>query len=188
MRDMRSNQRVLLFSTVLSAIIACSGSPEGEENEGEITTAGGEGEDTTADAVETDPCAPSEGVPCEDEGTREVGGPDAGVADAGVANDAAVSDAGEPADPEEAWRQRVARGRVAFNRTCDTCHPGGEEDIGPNIRRIGWATERMVRQIRRGGGRMRPIPPRRLPDERIDDLMAFLSTMGTVRGVERPGQ
>ena len=93
---------------------------------------------------------------------------------------------GTTEDPAEAWRQRVRRGRQTFDRFCDTCHPGGEEDIGPTIRRIHFPVARMQRQIRQGSGRMRPIPPGRLPDDRIDDLMAYLSTIGAVRGVERP--
>jgi hypothetical protein len=33
---------------------------------------------------------------------------------------------------------------------------------------------------------MRPIPQRRLPDRYMDELMAYLSTLRTVTGVQRP--
>jgi hypothetical protein len=199
MLAMRANRWALLSGAVLW--LACGGGGgDAETTGGEGDTSGGEGDVATADPVETDPCAPSEGVPCE-EGTET---PDAGTAREGVAEGGETGEGtgeeegGEEgtedtteeddpeADPQVRWRRRVARGRAAFNRTCDTCHPGGEEDIGPDIRRIRWNVERMTRQIRRGGGRMRPIPPARLPEDRVEDLMAFLSTMGSVRGVERP--
>lgn len=92
----------------------------------------------------------------------------------------------EGEDPAMVWRQMVGRGRSVFRQACDTCHPGGEADIGPGIKGLGYSVERMTRQIRRGSGRMRPIPPARLPDRYMGDLMAYLSVLRTVRGVERP--
>lgn len=119
---------------------------------------------------------------------------DAGViaiADAGstAATDGAVvatdGDGGGPT-PEERWRAMIRRGRSRFNSVCSTCHPGGNADIGPRIRGVGFSTSRMRRQIRSGSGRMRPIGPGRLSESAMEDLFAYLSTMGAVRGVQRP--
>jgi mono/diheme cytochrome c family protein len=76
---------------------------------------------------------------------------------------------------------QLAAGRQRFDHACGRCHPGGEEDIGPRLRNINWAEDRMLRQIRNGGGRMRPIPPARLPDSEIPALMAYMRTLHAVR-------
>ncbi len=86
----------------------------------------------------------------------------------------------------EAWQALVRRGRQRFTAICDTCHPGGDEDIGPRIIGKSFSIDRMRQQIRNGSGRMRPIPVRRLADEDLDALFAYLSTIRAVRGVERP--
>lgn len=174
----------------LSVAIACGGG-EAPSSGGATTTAGG------GEQVESPP-------PAGDDAGPETTEMDAGVApqaaDAGAmaAADAAVAtsedaggatadaDGGAGPTPEERWRAMVRRGRSRFNSVCGTCHPGGGEDIGPRIRGIGWSTSRMRRQIRSGSGRMRPIPPGRLGEADMENLFAYLSTMGSVRGVARP--
>ena len=72
-------------------------------------------------------------------------------------------------------------GRQRFNRACGRCHPGGREDIGPSLLGKNWAEDRMTRQIRRGGGRMRPINPNKLPNADLPALMAYLRSIHAVR-------
>ena len=118
--------------------------------------------------------------------TGETTGSGDTTAAAATTDSADSSEPAEPAvDPALAWRQRVGRGRSVFRQTCDTCHPDGEADLGPGIRGLGFSVERMTRQIRRGSGRMRPIGPNKLPDRYLGDLMAYLSVLRAVRGVER---
>jgi hypothetical protein len=191
----------LLLALLLAS---CGGAAE------ETVDEGGDGETTSGGDVATnggetdplDPCAESDEAPCEEAET------DAGDADGGEdGEDGEDGEAGEEGEdgeaaargteggedggeddmtPQERWRAQVRVGRRWFNRRCDTCHPGGEEDIGPNIRGIRWPVARMRRQIRQGSGRMRPIPPARLPNMRMDEVMVYLSTIGAVRGVSRP--
>ncbi|MCA9581618.1 MAG: c-type cytochrome, partial [Myxococcales bacterium] len=83
--------------------------------------------------------------------------------------------------PTEITPEILANGEDLFDRYCDTCHPGGEEDIGPNLRGIRWTVGAMETQIRDGSGKMKPIPSSRLSDEGLPDLMAFLLQMEAVR-------
>lgn len=185
-------QRIWLVLALgaVTAFAACGGG--GAETEGEAeadVTAGGE-DDLAADASATEGGAAGEGA------TRE--GPDAAEGEGAAGEEGAggeggeataegeATEGGEAADPEEQWRAKVRVGRQWFNRACGTCHPGGDEDLGPRIIGKNLPVARMRHQIRNGTGRMRPIPPQRLPDRVMDELMAYLSTIRAVRGVERP--
>jgi mono/diheme cytochrome c family protein len=116
------------------------------------------------------------------------------VTDAGGAGgDAAVNDAragartggrtgtGTTAAGAGGGGGNVANGRAAFQRTCNRCHPNGEEDTGPRINNINWAEARMRTQVRQGSGGMRPIPVSRLSDADLTDLLAYLRTTHAVR-------
>lgn len=146
--------------------------------EDDETTAGGERAD--ADLADDDGDeADAEDALAEDEADDD-------ASDEDDAESAAVDEADEGPDPRVVWRRKVRRGRRVFERVCGVCHPGGEEDLGPRIigRRLSVSTVR--RQIRQGVGRMRAIPPSKLPERYMDELFAYLSTIRTVRGVRRP--
>lgn len=85
-----------------------------------------------------------------------------------------------PTPPAAGGAQLVARGRAVHNRVCATCHEPGEHE-GPNPG-LNWAEDRMRRQIRQGGGRMRAIAATRLNDADLDALIAFYRSNRTVRG------
>lgn len=181
--------RTFLLLT-LPLLLACGSTAADDTTTEEGTDVVGEGGETTelADDPMADPCAEGQGEPCEEglAGTRgAITEADAGVGDAGPEETVEGADPTEE-DPQVVWRNQVRAGRMVFDRVCGVCHPEGEEDIGPDIRRKWLTVARMRRMIRNGQGRMRPIPARRLPEARMDDLMAYLSTMGTVRGVRRP--
>ena len=95
----------------------------------------------------------------------------------------------EQTDTPEAkaeWAALVKRGRRQFARFCDTCHPGGQEDLGPSIIGKRFTVAKMRRQIRQGTGKMRPIPPKKLKEKDMPALIAYLSRLGAVRGVKHP--
>lgn len=73
----------------------------------------------------------------------------------------------------------VRQGRQVFTSTCMLCH-----DMGPRIAGLGWTVKRMERQIRRGGKRMSAISTDKLPNAKLHVLMAYLRTIGAVRGDE----
>lgn len=114
------------------------------------------------------------------------------LASVGVASPARPARADAPAVIAQPQRQPqtptptpagnlVAQGRAKYDRACGRCHPGGEEDVGPRLTGINWAQDRMTRQIRNGGGRMRPIPTARLSDADLPALMAYMRTIHAVR-------
>ncbi len=67
---------------------------------------------------------------------------------------------------------RIARGRLVFERHCETCHDGG--------RRIGRSltASRIRAQVRRGGVRMRAISEDRVSDADLRAVIAFLKSRG----------
>jgi len=144
-------------------------------------TAGGERADANLAADDGDE-ADAEDALAEDVDDED----DDEASDEDDAESAAVDEEDEGPDPRVVWRRKVRRGRRVFERVCGVCHPGGEEDLGPRIigRRLSVSTVR--RQIRQGVGRMRAIPPSKLPERYMDELFAYLSTIRTVRGVRRP--
>ena len=75
----------------------------------------------------------------------------------------------------------VAAGQVAFRRACNRCHPNGNEDVGPSILNKNLDEPRMVKAIRVGRGRMRPINLTKLPEASMPALMAYLRSIHAVR-------
>lgn len=74
----------------------------------------------------------------------------------------------------------ATRGQQRFDAVCGACHPGGEGDVGPRIRELGWTVSRVRHQIREGSGGMRPISTARLSDEDLEHVLAHLRTLGTI--------
>jgi mono/diheme cytochrome c family protein len=75
----------------------------------------------------------------------------------------------------------ATRGRAAFDGICGRCHPHGNADVGPRLIGLNWPEARVREQVRHGRRTMRPISPARLPDDRLDDVIAYLRTIHTVR-------
>jgi mono/diheme cytochrome c family protein len=96
---------------------------------------------------------------------------------------------GEPAlvvsDPGE-WESLSAEGKITFDMTCGSCHPGGDADLGPALKGHMEPLSHMTKQIREGSGRMAPIDTNKLPEEKMRGLMVYLSTLGAVGDVKGP--
>lgn len=175
-------------------LLACG---DGSAEEPTTTTPpeGSVGQETAVDAdgaegdeaLMADPCAEAEGAPCSDE--QGVDGEEGEITEDGEESEAGDGEDAEARggeEPQMSWRNMVGAGRVVFDRVCGVCHPEGEEDLGPDIRNRRVPVARLRHIIRNGTGDMRPIPPRKLPDRYMDELMAYLTTLGTVSGVRRP--
>ena len=76
----------------------------------------------------------------------------------------------------------VEAGKAAFEKACASCHPGGGSGLGPAITDLHAAPGLVRMQIREGQGKMPPIPPAQLTDTELEDMMAYLVTIGTVEG------
>ncbi len=70
----------------------------------------------------------------------------------------------------------VALGQSKYESRCASCHESG----APPVANLHWTVDHMRRQIREGSGQMPPIPERRLSDDEMDALIAYLGTVGGV--------
>jgi len=76
----------------------------------------------------------------------------------------------------------VAHGKERFDDMCGDCHPDGGADDGPSLIAEPHSAGYIRQQTREGSGKMRPIPERRLSNE---DLEAILAWLGSVNGIKQ---
>ncbi len=73
----------------------------------------------------------------------------------------------------------VALGHERYDARCGSaCHDSGG---GPPLQGIGWTAERLRRQVREGSRDMPAIGPRRLSDDELEAVLAYLVTLGAVQ-------
>lgn len=100
---------------------------------------------------------------------------------------AVETDAAVPADPAAAWAAKVEHGRRRYTRLCyAACHDPGLGLGAPNLAGKRLTERRTRNQVRQGSEEMDPIPVRRLSDEDLDAIIAYLSTINAVRDVQAP--
>lgn len=75
----------------------------------------------------------------------------------------------------------VTLGKEVFDTHCEDCHPGGEEDVGPSLIADPHTPARLRQQIREGSGKMRPFPEKRISNEDLEALLAYLQTINAVK-------
>lgn len=101
----------------------------------------------------------------------------------------AASSGGEPSmviSDQAEWDSLSTQGKTAFDTACGACHPGGEADLGPAIKGHQESTADMMKQIREGSGRMKPVGTDRLPESEEKALLVYLATIGAVGDVKGP--
>jgi mono/diheme cytochrome c family protein len=75
-------------------------------------------------------------------------------------------------------------GQQAWSAVCANCHMPrrpGARTTGPRLENKNLTEARMREIIRNGEGTMRPIPPTRLTDGELEQLIAYLRTFRAVR-------
>lgn len=75
----------------------------------------------------------------------------------------------------------VAHGSDVFQTHCEDCHPGGEEDVGPSLIADPHTPARLRQQVREGSGKMRPFSEKRISNEDLEALLAYLQTINAVK-------
>lgn len=78
----------------------------------------------------------------------------------------------------------VEGGQVAFERFCGSCHPGGGAGMGPNLKGLNLSPGKARHVVRNGDGRMPPIPSSELNDSDLEDVLAFMASLGGVAGAQ----
>ena len=71
----------------------------------------------------------------------------------------------------------VAQGERTFRTLCAACHAGRVNPAGYH-----WSAPQMRHQIREGNALMPALPPHRLSDDRVEAVLAYLSTIGAIDG------
>lgn len=69
------------------------------------------------------------------------------------------------------------RGRATFMKFCQPCHPGGEAGLGPSLNDKALPTFLKRFQVRQGIGSMPSFSEEEIPDEELDDIMAYLKAL-----------
>ena len=72
---------------------------------------------------------------------------------------------------------RVEHGRERFERICGLCHEDGD---APPLRGLSISEAQVRTIVRQGKDHMRPISEARLNNADLDDVLAYLKTLGTI--------
>jgi mono/diheme cytochrome c family protein len=82
---------------------------------------------------------------------------------------------GEPgAGPVATVDSKLERGRIAYMRYCNQCHPEGEGGLGPALNNKPLPKFMIKTQVRLGLGVMPDFVIQRLPPDQLDDLVDYL--------------
>jgi mono/diheme cytochrome c family protein len=80
----------------------------------------------------------------------------------------------------ESARSGNLTGEQLFVRTCNECHPGGKEGMGPSLEDIDdkMPDDAAVKKLIRSGKGMMPAQPKQvINDQEMDALIAYLRRM-----------
>lgn len=85
---------------------------------------------------------------------------------------------GEPVfTPVPLADQEIAKGEVVYMNYCQKCHPGGEAGLGPAINNKPLPGFMIKFQVRNGLGMMPAFKEEVIPDEELDNMVAYLKTL-----------
>ncbi|WP_162051567.1 c-type cytochrome [Pontibacter pamirensis] len=80
-------------------------------------------------------------------------------------------------DPVDIENQAVAQGEKVYMSYCQKCHPGGEAGLGPAINNKPLPGAMIKFQVRNGLGMMPAFKEEVIPDEELDNMVAYLKTL-----------
>jgi mono/diheme cytochrome c family protein len=75
----------------------------------------------------------------------------------------------------------VEHGKEKFDDLCGDCHPDGGSADGPSLIATPHAASFVRKQIREGSGKMRPFPERRLKNDDMEAILAWLASVNAVK-------
>ena len=74
-------------------------------------------------------------------------------------------------------------GQAVYDKTCKVCHgPEGQGNAGPALVPFEFDDEQLLAKVREGGGEMPPISERRLSDDDVKQIAAYLRTLKPTSG------
>jgi len=81
---------------------------------------------------------------------------------------------------QEKARTENLTGEQVFIRSCNSCHPGGQAGIGPNLAEINTSMpddDKLKALIRAGRGNMPPQTKSIINDQELNDLVVYLRSL-----------
>jgi mono/diheme cytochrome c family protein len=73
-------------------------------------------------------------------------------------------------------------GQVAYDKICKVCHGSeGQGNAGPALVPFELDDEQLLAKVREGGGEMPPVSERRLSDDEVKQIAAYLRSLTTAR-------
>ena len=75
----------------------------------------------------------------------------------------------------------VEHGKEKFDDLCGDCHPDGGSADGPSLIATPHSAPHVRKQIREGSGKMRPFPERRLKNDDMEAIIAWLASVNAVK-------
>ncbi len=91
-----------------------------------------------------------------------------------AASPAATSPAGGTPTPAGG---NVAAGQTVFQQSCNSCHPNGNQGIGPALRGKNLSADQIKTRVRNGGGGMPAFASSQISDQQLNDLVAFVQSL-----------
>jgi mono/diheme cytochrome c family protein len=74
-------------------------------------------------------------------------------------------------------------GQAPYDRICKMCHgPEGQGNAGPALVPFELDDEQLLAKVREGGGEMPPVSERRLSDDEVKQIAAYLRTLKPATG------
>ena len=75
----------------------------------------------------------------------------------------------------------VKTGKLVYAEYCEGCHPGGGKGDGPSMINHEYSPAKMRWQIRAGAKDMPAFGPNKIPDDKLEALLAYTETFGGVK-------
>ncbi|MDX5437380.1 MAG: cytochrome c [Pontibacter sp.] len=84
-------------------------------------------------------------------------------------------------EPLNTDKPAVAQGEAVYMSYCQKCHPGGTAGLGPAINNKPLPGFLIRYQVRHGLGLMPAFKEEVIPDQQLDQLVAYLKTLRTAK-------
>ena len=91
-----------------------------------------------------------------------------------------IEAAKEASQMREASMSTNLTGEQLFVRSCNTCHPGGKEGMGPRLDNVNQKLSTdaaLIAFLRKGKGMMPPQAPESLNDDEMNNLIAYVRNL-----------
>lgn len=94
-----------------------------------------------------------------------------------VAAAVGLASCGEQAQLTPTANATPPRGEIVFAKYCNSCHPGGGRGAGPSLVQAGISKDEFERYVRNGKSRMPAFNDGLIPNEDLDQMYEYISSL-----------